>query len=122
MTPGETVTAFIKANESKDINAVLDLCTDDVFYENVPMSAMNGKDEVRATLEPFYAMVTGIEWVVHRQFESGNEVANERTDRFEINGQWHDARVAGFFEVRDGKVAFWRDYFDLTPFTAMFSG
>jgi limonene-1,2-epoxide hydrolase len=27
-------------------------------------------------------------------------------------------RVAGVFEIRDGKVAVWRDYFDLNEFTS----
>jgi limonene-1,2-epoxide hydrolase len=38
---------------------------------------------------------------------------NERTDRFEIGGTWVDLPVAGVFELRDGRIALWRDYFDL---------
>ena len=122
MTPGEVVSAFIAANESRDLDAVLALMTDDVMYENVPMTAMNGKEAVRATLEPFYAGASAIEWKVLRQIEQGNEVANERIDRFEIGGRWIEIRVAGFFEIRDGKVAWWRDYFDLQAFTKQMEG
>jgi limonene-1,2-epoxide hydrolase len=30
--------------------------------------------------------------------------------------------VAGVFEVRDGKIAAWRDYFDLATFTKQLGG
>jgi limonene-1,2-epoxide hydrolase len=38
---------------------------------------------------------------------------NERTDRFLLKGEWVDLPVAGVFEVRDGRITLWRDYFDL---------
>jgi limonene-1,2-epoxide hydrolase len=42
---------------------------------------------------------------------------NERVDRFTMpDGKTIAIRVAGVFEVRDGKVAVWRDYFDLAEF------
>lgn len=36
----------------------------------------------------------------------------ERTDRFEP-GSWVDLPVMGVFEVHDGGINLWRDYFDL---------
>jgi limonene-1,2-epoxide hydrolase len=50
---------------------------------------------------------------VHRQLASGPLVMNERTDRFEMHGRWVDLPVAGVFEVHDGLITLWRDYFDL---------
>ena len=44
----------------------------------------------------------------------GDLVLNERTDRFGKGDQWADLPVAGVFEVHDGKITLWRDYFDLT--------
>jgi limonene-1,2-epoxide hydrolase len=40
-------------------------------------------------------------------------VVTERTDRFRFKDRWVDLPVAGVFELRDGKIALWRDYFDL---------
>jgi limonene-1,2-epoxide hydrolase len=40
----------------------------------------------------------------------------ERTDRFLINGQELALPVMGAFEIKDGKIAKWRDYFDLAQF------
>jgi limonene-1,2-epoxide hydrolase len=121
MSAGEVVTALIKANEARDIDAILALLTDDVAYENVPMSVMHGHDEVRALLGPFAESAERIEWEVLHQVEQGDVVMNERIDRFWLaGGKTVELRVAGVFEVRDGKVAVWRDYFDLEEFNSQF--
>jgi limonene-1,2-epoxide hydrolase len=123
MTPGATVTALIKANEARDIEAILAVLTDDVVYENVPMGVMNGHDEVRAMLGPFAEMAEKVEWEVLEQVEGGDVVMNERVDRFWLEGgHTIELRVAGVFKVRDGKISVWRDYFDLQEFNSQMPG
>jgi limonene-1,2-epoxide hydrolase len=41
---------------------------------------------------------------------------NERTDRVGKDGKWMDLPVAGVFEVHDGRITLWRDYFDMNTF------
>jgi limonene-1,2-epoxide hydrolase len=116
--PGDVVTAFIQAIEAKDLDTALALVTEDVSYENVPMSPIVGRDAVRAALERFLTMAGTVDWQVSRQMESGNAVANERLDRFQIGDGWLEMPVAGFFEVTDdGQISLWRDYFDLPTYT-----
>lgn len=122
MTPGEVVTALIRANETRDVEAVLARCTPDIAYENVPMSVMHGHDEIRSMLGPFLGSAERVEWEVLAQVEQGDIVMNERVDRFWLPGDVTiELRVAGFFQVRDELVAVWRDYFDLTSFTEQMS-
>ena len=119
MTPGEAVTALIKANEARDIDALIAVLVDDIVYENVPMGVMNGHDEVRAMLTPFLAGAERVAWEVLEQVEGGDTVMNERVDRFWLTGGHKiELRVAGLFKVRDGLVAVWRDYFDLNTFNS----
>ena len=113
MTPLEVVHAFMAAAEKRDYDAAMELLTDDVEYQNMPLPPVHGKAAVRETLEALLALCTGSEWVVHRELASGDLVMNERTDRFEMGGKWVDLPVAGVFELRDGRIALWRDYFDL---------
>jgi limonene-1,2-epoxide hydrolase len=123
MTPGATVTALIRANEARDVEAVLGLLTDDIVYENVPIGVMHGHDEVRAMLGPFLGGAERVEWEVLEQVEQGDVVMNERVDRFWLPGDITiELRAAGLFKVRDGLVALWRDYFDLAAFTEQMSG
>jgi len=40
---------------------------------------------------------------------------NERTDRFLLKGEWFDLPVAGVFELRDGRIALWRETTSTCP-------
>jgi len=122
MTSLETVHAFIAAIEAKDLDTALTLVTDDIEYDNVPMPTANGVDEVRAFLGPFIDGASKIEWVIHREAAVGNIVMNERTDRFLLGERWIEIPVAGVWELRDGKIALWRDYFDMGQFNAQMAG
>lgn len=121
MTPLETVNAFLKVAAQRDYDAALPMLAEDVEYQNMMLPAVHGRDGVRETLEGLLAMCTGSEWVAHRSLTDGPLVMNERTDRFQLNGEWVDLPVMGCFEVHDGLITLWRDYFDLqTVMTAMF--
>jgi limonene-1,2-epoxide hydrolase len=64
----------------------------------------------------------GIDFQVHRQLSQDDVVMNERTDVMRSkNGKEIPLPVTGVFEVRDGKIAVWRDYFDMATVTAAFT-
>lgn len=92
------------------------MVTEDFEYDNVPMGKAFGPQGLKDTLSGFFAMCTGIDWEILRQTSVGDAssgtILNEREDRFEIHGRWVTLPVAGVFEVRDGKISLWRDYFD----------
>lgn len=109
----ETVNALIRALEQRDVETALTFMTEDVEYDNVPMGKVFGHDGVRQSLAPFLANCSEVEWVIHHEAATGDTVMNERTDRFRFPHKWAEVQVAGLFVLRDGKVALWRDYFDL---------
>jgi limonene-1,2-epoxide hydrolase len=113
MTPLETVRAFMTAAANRDYDTALGLLTDDVEYQNMPLPAVHGGAAVKETLDMVLASAESSEWVVHRELAGENLVMNERTDRFLVNGKWIELPVAGVFELRDGRISLWRDYFDL---------
>jgi limonene-1,2-epoxide hydrolase len=117
MTPEETVNAFIKAIEQRDIDAAIVYLDEHVSYENVPIQPIKGRDNVKNALNAFVGQATELDWVINRQIAQGNVVANERIDRFKVNGGWIELPVAGFFEVTSGRITLWRDYFDLASYT-----
>ena len=64
-------------------------------------------------------MATEIEFITHYQAENdAGVVMNERTDRFLINNNWTEIRVMGVFELTDGRIVAWRDYFDMQQFSS----
>ena len=99
--------------------------SDDAVYVNIPIDPPNeGAEAIRKTIEGFVGMADAIEFVVHHSAENPAEgtVMNERTDRFRIGGKWVEARVMGVFEIADGKIRCWRDYFDLAEFQSQMGG
>ena len=122
MSALETVNAFMKAAADRDYDTAVSYLTDDIEYQNMPLPPVNGKQAVRDTLDMLLANAEGSEWIVHREVEAGDIAMNERTDRFLIGGKWMELPVAGIFELRDGKIALWRDYFDLETIMKQMAG
>jgi limonene-1,2-epoxide hydrolase len=112
------VNAFMKSAAARDYDAALPLLAEDVEYQNMMLPPVHGKAAVVETLEALLALCSHSEWVVLREVESGSLVMNERVDRFTMNGVTTDLPVAGVFEVRDGLVQVWHDYFDLQTIMA----
>ena len=114
MSPAATVSAFIKAIERKDIAAAVALAAPEISYENMPISPVVGRESLAQVLEMFLDSANEVEWQIVSQYEVGEIVVNERLDRFQIGDGWLELPVAGFFRVDgDGKIALWRDYFDM---------
>lgn len=115
--PGDLVARFIHLIEERQVAEAVSLLAADCEYDNVPIGKVVGAEQVLGILEPFVARYDEVDWVVHRQVATGTlaegTVLNERTDRFRAGDHWVELPVAGVFEVRDGLITLWRDYFDL---------
>ncbi len=113
MEPLETVRSFIAAIEAKEIDRATAMVAETISYENMPMQPIVGRDAVAATLGMFLEPAGEVEWVMLRELVDGPLVMNERLDRFKIGDGWLELPVAGVFEVVDGQITLWRDYFDM---------
>jgi len=111
------VTDFCVAWSRKNVEDILSYLTDDIFYHNIPMEPMVGKAAVRQFVEPFLKDAQSAVFEIKHTTSAGNVVMNERVDRFVLGPKKIEIPVAGVFEVRNGKISAWRDYFDLTTFT-----
>jgi limonene-1,2-epoxide hydrolase len=120
----DLIDRFTAAWKRLDVDEIMGFFSDDAVYTNIPIDPPSqGKEAIRKTIEGFVGMATAIEFVVHHSAENpaAGLVMNERTDRFRIGEKWVEARVMGVFEIRGGKIAAWRDYFDLAEFTSQMS-
>jgi limonene-1,2-epoxide hydrolase len=113
----DTVRSFIAAFNRNDVEAVMSFFAEDCVYHNVPVEPVRGLAATRAVIQGFAGLATKVDWVLHQIAETDDGVVlTERTDRFEIGGRWVELPVMGSFELRGGKIAAWRDYFDLAQF------
>ena len=111
--PGEVVAAFIQAFEAMDFEAALSFIAPECEYTNVPMGSAKGPEGVRSVLEPFFAPIDENDFVIHRKAVEGKVVFYERLDRHRLGNSWRELPVIGVFEVEDGLITLWREYFDL---------
>lgn len=117
---------FIAAWTGMDVDRIMDFFAPDAVYTNVPIDPPNvGTAAIRAMIESFLGMAQGCEFVVHHctSDEARGLVMNERTDRFHLaNGNWIELPVMGVFELKDGRITAWRDYFDMGMFQKAMGG
>jgi limonene-1,2-epoxide hydrolase len=110
----QLVREFIAAWEQRDSDFIIGCFTDDAIYHSMPLSPIVGKKAIAAWVRAFDGVRPG-RLEVHHQVASGNVVMNERTDRIVLNGQPVTLPIAGVFEMHEGRIRAWREYFDLTP-------
>lgn len=111
-TSTELVTRFLDAMGRLDAEEALALLADDVVYHNVSLPAARGKETVAKQLRLLAKYLSGFEAINHRIVGDGATVLTERTDIIRIGRFEASFWVCGTFEVRDGKITLWRDYFD----------
>lgn len=110
------VSTLMQAFDNKNIDAIAGCFAPNAIYHNIPMEAVQGVEAIRGSLAPFMGMASEIRFEVLHSVANGNVVMNERVDRFKIGEKWLAIKVMGVFEVGDGGITAWRDYFDLGQF------
>ena len=95
---------------------------DDAVCHNVPLVPVTGKEAIAINIDSFIRPgPPGIEAIDVRLAHIaaiGSVVMTERVDVFTISGRSFELPVMGTFEIRAGKIAAWRDYFDTNQFAA----
>lgn len=117
MTPIETVEAFIEGWNQMDWDTVIGLLADDVVYHNIPMEKLEGKAAAEAFIRGMQAST--VDWITLNIAANGSVVLTERLDNFIMqHGKAVSVPVMGIFEIENGKIKAWRDYFDLNTFVS----
>ena len=91
--------------------------TEDGVYHNMPAGPVQGRAEIEQFIRAFAGSWSKTDWEILNLLESGDVVIAERVDRTLAGDKSVDLPCTGVFEIRDGKIAVWRDYFDLATYT-----
>ena len=113
----DLVRRFCAAWATLDIPKIMDFFTDDAVYHNMPIQPIQGKDAIKSVIEQVVAPFERTDWEITHIVASGDVVLTERVDRFSSPERTVELPVMGIFEIREGKIAAWRDYFDLATWT-----
>lgn len=108
--------AFIEAWPRKDASDLMTFFSTDAVYHNIPLDAVRGREAICQTLETFMGMGGSVSVDVAHVLSDGQRVAVERVDHFTVSGKTSSLAIMGIFELQDGLITSWRDYFDLSQF------
>ncbi len=103
--------SFLEALQAQDFDTFASLAADDLVYQNVGLPTIRGGKRVVKLLRGMEGKV-GFEVKFHRNVVDGSTVLNERTDAIVFGPLRLQFWVCGVFEVHDGRITLWRDYFD----------
>ena len=118
----QIVREFCGAWSHGDLDRIMSFFADDAVYHNIPMDPEVGTEAIRTFIEGFTAMVDRIEFEILHLAVNGDVVLTERIDTFVRAVGSVGLPVMGTFELTDGKITAWRDYFDMLQVTAAFGG
>jgi limonene-1,2-epoxide hydrolase len=104
------------------IDEIVAYFTDDAIYHNIPVDPVVGPEAIKGVFAMFTTGVERMEFRVLNIVGEGNVVLTERVDVFVLPNVTIELPVMGAFEVRDGKIAKWRDYFDLNQYMTQLAG
>jgi len=110
MSTEAVVREFCASVSKRDEGLVRPLLADDVVYHNIGMEPSVGIDATVENLAGQWAMFADTyEFEVRHLAAAGDVVLTERIDHVGSGDSSFPVPVMGVFEVRDGKIARWRE-------------
>ena len=103
-------------------SALVEYFADDAVYHNMPVDPAVGREAILGLLNMFVTPAERIEFRVRNIVARGDTVLTERVDVFHLPNATIELPVMGTFEIKDGKIAAWRDYFDLNQYMSQLQG
>ena len=112
------ISEFIQACVRADPDEFASYFTEDAIWWNSPWPPVKGRDAIRETLHRGSQRMAAFPWEIRHIVADGNIVLTERVDHFLVNNKKVSVPCMGVFELQGGKIAAWRDYWDLKQFEA----
>lgn len=108
---------FLGSWEDRDLDVICSAFADGAVYHNVPVAPIEGIAGIRAIFQAFLEAFAEAKLDIVTLAAEPGLVLAERVDYFTMNdGRKVVLPVNGVFEVRDGKITRFSDYFDLADF------
>ena len=104
---------FIDAWSRLDPEELCSYFTEDGVYHNMPSGPVGGRENVKKMIAGFIGSWTETRWDILNLVSAGDVVIAERLDRTKAGDKAVDLPCTGVFELENGKIKVWRDYFDL---------
>jgi limonene-1,2-epoxide hydrolase len=118
MQPNEKIIReFIAAWSRLDPKELAAYFSEDGVYHNMPGPPVAGRANVEKLIRGFVSSWTETRWDIVHLLCAGDVVIAERVDRTKAGAKSVDLPCTGVFEMQNGKIKAWRDYFDMATYT-----
>jgi limonene-1,2-epoxide hydrolase len=111
-----TVETFLNALMDADYETADASLDDNLVYENVGLPTIHGRARAMKLFRQMDGRA-GFEVKIHRIAADGAAVLTERSDALIMGPLRLQFWVCGVFEVHNGRITLWRDYFDFFDMT-----
>lgn len=110
------IRGFLEACARADPEEFANYFSEDATWWNAPWKPVQGREAIRETLRRGAERMTALPWEIRHIVADGDIVMVERVDNFLVGERRVSVPCMGVFELRDGKINAWRDYWDLKQF------
>jgi limonene-1,2-epoxide hydrolase len=115
--PTLVVERFLELLRLGDVDGAVELLAVDVEYKNVGLPTVRGRERTRRLFRATLGRPgAGFEVYLYTISADGSSVLTERTDVMKFGRLRIQFWVCGRFDVHDGQIVLWRDYFDQMNF------
>lgn len=105
------VREFFAAMTAGEAGRVAEFLSPDITWQNTSLPTLRGITTVTRGMQMFARPWLRFDAVIHHIVSDGDNVLTERTDTLTLGPVPIRFWVCGTFELRDGKIAVWRDHF-----------
>ena len=113
---------FMEVGVRADLDEFVSYFCEDAIWWNWPWPPIKGRAAIREALRIGAGRMTALPWDIHHIVADDDVVMTERVDHFQVGDKRISVPCMGIFELRNGKIAPWRDYWDLKTFEAQLHG
>ncbi|OSC38936.1 limonene-1,2-epoxide hydrolase family protein [Mycobacterium decipiens] len=108
---------FLGSWQDRCLETICSAFADDAVYHNVPVTPIKGIAGIRAIFQAFLDAFSDAKLDILALATEPGLVLVERVDYFTMyDGRTVELPVTGVFEVKNGKITRFSDYFDLADF------
>ena len=115
-TNADVIRRFVDDWSKLDTDRLVAYFAPDGTYHNMPTAPVSGHDNLRKLIGSFLKTWSSTTWDIVNLVERGDVVFAERVDRTRIGNKQVDLPCCGVFEMENGKIKVWRDYFDMATY------
>ena len=112
----QVIRQFINAWSRMDPKELAGYFTNDGTYHNMPIQPVKGRENIEEFIIGFLGSWTETYWEIVNIITAGDLVVVERVDRTKAGEKFVALPCVGVFELENGKIKAWRDYFDLDTY------